>query len=340
MIDSSDSSDSPGIAISNVQFNGGSTTVFGSYSAASSTTVNGGSADLKNGSAALGALSMGTGGGTLTLEGSATATSLTESGGTLTGAGTLTVTGAATFTANSSTESGTGTTLVEGGASIATANSFSLTVSRTLELQGTSTVTGTTGGTIGLGTTGILKIDSGATFDDQSGTAGPGLTINGTAFTGPAVTTGVINDGTWQKTVGAGTTIINAAFSSTGTSSLAPAIVDVETGILDLAGGGLDTFTRYTGAGTIDFGGGTRTIDSSDSSDNGIAISNVQFNGGSTTVFGSYSAATSTTVTSGIADLKNGSAVLGALSMANGGGTLTLEGSATAASLTETSRAR
>ena len=180
-----------------------------------------------------------------------------ETSGTLTGAGALTVTGAATFTAGSSTESGTGTTLVEGGASIAAANSFSLTVSRTLELQGTSTVTGTTGGTIALGTTGILKIDSGATFNDESGTSGTGLSIGGTAFTGPAVTIGVINNGTWQKTVGAGTTTVNAAFSSTGTSSLAPAIVDVETGILDLAGGGLDTFTRYTGAGTIDFGGGT-----------------------------------------------------------------------------------
>jgi FecR-like protein/Big-like domain-containing protein len=314
------------IATANVQFTGGSTTVNGSYSAATGTTVTSGAADLKNGSAVLGALSMANGGGTLTLEGSATATSLTETSGTLTGAGLLTVTGGATFTANSSTESGTGTTLVEGGASIATPNSFSLTLSRTLELQGASTVTGTTGGSIGLGTSGTLKIDSGATFNDESGTAGAGLTINGTG------TSSVINDGTWEKTVGAGTTIVNAAFSSTGTSgSLAK--VDVETGTLDLAGGGSDTFTTYIGAGTIDFGGGTRTLDANSS----IATANVQFTGGSTTVNGSYSAATGTTVTSGAADLKDGSAVLGALSMANGGGTLTLEGSATATSLTETS---
>src|SRR6202000_2312682 len=104
-------------------------------------------------------------------------TSLTETSGTWTGAGLLTVTGGATFTANSSTESGTGTTLIEGGASIATSNSFGLTLSRTLELQGTSTVTGLTGGTIGLGASGTLKIDSGATFNDQSGTSGTGLTI-------------------------------------------------------------------------------------------------------------------------------------------------------------------
>ncbi len=88
-----------------------------------------------------------------------TMTSLFQSGGTLTGTGELTVTGAATFTANTSTESGAGTTLMEGGASIAASNSLSLTVSRTLELQGMSTVTGTTGGgTIALGTAGTLKM--------------------------------------------------------------------------------------------------------------------------------------------------------------------------------------
>ena len=135
------------------------------------------------------------------------------------------MTGAATFSANSSTESGAGTTLVEGGASITSGPGLSLTLSRTLELQGTSTVTGASNGTITLGTTGILKIDSGATFDDTSGTSGgAGLSITGSTFTGPPVTIGVINNGTWEKTLGSGTTTISAAFSSTGTV-ITPAIV-------------------------------------------------------------------------------------------------------------------
>ncbi len=146
----------------------------------------------------------------------------------MTGTGELTVTGAATFTANTSTESGTGTTLMEGGASIAASNSLSLTVSRTLELQGMSTVTGTTGGgTIALGTAGTLKIDSGATFDEASGgTIATDLTIAGT--------TGMVaNDGTFEKTVGTGATIINAAFVNTGISGNV-AHVQVATGTLTL----------------------------------------------------------------------------------------------------------
>ena len=252
-------------------------------------------------------------GGVLNLGAPMGVLALTQSGGTLSGSGTLTV-AAATLTASVSAESGTGTTLVEGGASITANNSLSMTLSRTLELQGTSTVTGANGGLIALGTTGILKIDSGATFNDESGTSGggvTGLTINGSTYTGPLI--GIVNAGTWEKTVGAGTTIISAAFSSTGTSGNL-ATVDVAAGILDLAGGGADVFTSYVGGGTIDFGGGTRTLDANSS----ISTSNVQFNGGSTTVNGSYNAATSTNVGGGSGDLKVATAGLGALSISSG----------------------
>ena len=130
---------------------------------------------------------------------------------------------------------------MEGGASIAASNSLSLTVSRTLELQGMSTVTGTAGGgTISaLGTAGTLKIDSGATFDEASGgTIATDLTIAGT--------TGMVaNDGTFEKTVGTGTTTISAAFSDTGTSGNL-ANVQVATGTLDLSGGGADVFASYS----------------------------------------------------------------------------------------------
>ena len=94
--------------------------------------------------------------------------------GTLTGTGELTVTGTATFNASTYTESGAGTTLVEGGASLTATNGLNMTInSRMLELQGTSTATGTTGGNITFFSAGQLRIDSGATFNDESSTPGP-----------------------------------------------------------------------------------------------------------------------------------------------------------------------
>ena len=241
----------------------------------------------------------------------ATAVSLTESGDTLpTGTGELTVTGAATFTANTSTESGTGTTLMEGGASIAASNSLSLTVSRTLELQGMSTVTGTTGGgTIALGTAGTLKIDSGATFDEASGgTIATDLTIAGT--------TGMVaNDGTFEKTVGTGATIINAAFVNTGISGNV-AHVQVATGTLDFTSSATesDTFTSYSGSGTIEFAGGTRTLDNN----SGITTSNVEVAGAMVTDNGTYNVSGSTTVSSGALNLDGTVIGLGAVSVSGG----------------------
>ena len=220
------------ITTSDVDFNGGTTTVNGTYNAGTSTTVSGGTGNLNVATAGLGAISLTTSGGTLNLEAAtATAASLAQSGGTLSGTGTLTVTGAATFNADSYAESGTGRTLVEGGASITANNSLSLTLSGTLELQGTSTVTGTSGGIIGLGTTGTLKLDSGAIFNDESGTSGTGLTISGTTGT-------VSNAGTWEKTSNTNTTTINTAFSNTGT-------VEVQTGTLDFNG-------NLTNSGTVE----------------------------------------------------------------------------------------
>ena len=268
------------------------------------------------------------GGGSFNIGASnATIASLTESNSTLTGSGTLTVSGAASFTANTSTESGTGTTLLQSGASFLLSNGFQLNLSRTLELQGTSTVTSATGGTFELGITGVLKIDSGAIFNDESGTNGAGLnglTINGSLGT-------VSNAGTWEKTIGTGTSVVNSLFNSTGTIGT-HANVQIATGTLDLAGGGTDVFTSYSGAGTIDFGGGTRTLDANSS----ITTSQVQFNGGSTTVNGSYNAGTSTSLNGGSADLQVAAAALGALTLGTSGGTLNLEAAAaTASSLTE-----
>ena len=147
-------------------------------------------------------------------------------------------------------------------------------------------------------------LESGATFNDESGTSSAGLTIGGTGT--------VTNDGTWEKTVGTNTSTISAAFSSTGTSSLNLANVEVATGTLDLTGGGADTYTSYSGAGTIEFGGGTRTLDVNSS----ITTANAEFSGGTTTINGTFSDPGTITLN---------------------GGTLSVAGAVTAGSLVQTS---
>src|SRR5438132_4831947 len=85
------------------------------------------------------------------------------------GAGTLTVSGLSTLSGGR--ESGSGTTIAQGGAAFSSTG-FSLDGGRTLQLGGTSTVTGTSaqiqlngGNDPG---SGILTIASGATFTDQT----------------------------------------------------------------------------------------------------------------------------------------------------------------------------
>ena len=264
-------------------------------------------------------------GGTFNI-GSSTASvaSLTESGGTLMGSGTLTVTGATNFSAGTSTESGTGKTIAQSGATFSTTNNLTLTVdARTLQLSGNSAVTGF-GGIINLNDSGQLIVASGALFDDQTTTGGT-FTVRSIAGTAGAVT----NLGTWQKSGSSSDSVVSVAFNSTGTDASHLATVNVETGTLTLSGGGTDTFTQYTGAGTIEFGGGTRTLDAASS-----ITAHTLFSGSeSTTVNGTYNAA-GTAVSGGTASLAGTVTGLGATTVS--GGTLNLNGaSTTAASLSQ-----
>ena len=130
--------------------------------------------------------------------------------------------------------------------------------------------------------------------------------------------------GTFTKSGSATTSTISAAFNNRGT-------VNVQSGTLNLSGGGTDVGASYTGAGTVNFSGGTRTLDAASS----IAAANATFSAGTTTVNGSYNVSGSTTVSGGTAALAGTVANLGnALNITSG--TLNVGGSnATTGALTQ-----
>ncbi len=239
---------------------------------------------------------------------------LTQSGGHLNGTGTLTVTGLSTLSgvSNYSTESGSGTTIAQGGAAFTVV--FGLDGGRTLQLGGASTATGA-GAAIDLNNinpniglsdagSGTLTIASGATFNDQ--TTGSGLTISAPnrGGTDTGVTAAVNNLGTFTKSGAATTSTISTLFNNSG-------IVNVTSGTLDLSGGGTDVGATYEGSGTVQFGGGTRTLDATSS-----ITGNALFSGGQTTVNGGVGTGLMT-VTGGTATF-NGTVTTGALTQSGG----------------------
>jgi hypothetical protein len=149
------------------------------------------------------------------------------------------------------------------------------------------------------------------------------LTIQSTDGSGS-----VHNSGIWWLKSDLGTTRQNVTVSFSTNGGIVS--VDHASTKLTLAGGGTDVNARYLGTGgTVEFGGGTRTIDSAST----ISTSNVIFTGGTTTLHGSYGVS-STTVSGGAANLLGASTSLGAVTIS--GGTLDLGGgSDTAASLTQ-----
>ena len=165
---------------------------------------------------------------------------------------------------------------------------------------------------------GTLTILSGATFTDA--TTG-GLTISATNRNGTdtGASAAVNNAGTFIKSGTATTSTISTLFNNSGT-------VDVESGTLNLTGGGADVGAVYQGPGTIEFGGGTRTLNAASS-----ITSNALFAGNATTVT-TVNGGVGTglmTVTAGTATF-NGAVSTGGLTQSggelNGSGTLTVTG--------------
>jgi hypothetical protein len=129
-------------------------------------------------------------------------------------------------------------------------------------------------------------------------------------------TAAVNNLGTLKKTGSATTSQINVAVNNSGT-------VDVASGTLRFSNGGTDVGATYQGAGTVEFGGGTRTLDSASK----ITAANVTFSGGQTTVNGSYNVATRTNVSGGTATVAGTLSSLGT-SLQISGGTLDIASAA------------
>ena len=126
----------------------------------------------------------------------------------------------------------------------------------------------------------------------------------------------VNNAGTFTKSGSAATSTISTLFNNTGT-------VDVQSGTLNLSGGGTDVGATYKGPGTVNFSGGTRTLDAASS-----ITGNATFSGGQTTVNGGTGTGL-LTVTGGTATF-NGAVTTGALTQTggelNGSGSLTVTG--------------
>jgi hypothetical protein len=146
------------------------------------------------------------------------------------------------------TESGTGTTIAQGGAAFSTA-SFSLDGGRTLQLGGISTATGTfvqielNGGSDP--GSGILTIGSGATFNDQTSSSGLNIVTQNEGGTDTGTTAVMNNLGTFTKSGSAVTSTISTTFNNSGT-------VNVQSGTLNLSGGGTDSGIFNVSSGTLD----------------------------------------------------------------------------------------
>ncbi len=210
-----------------VQFGGGTRTLDATSSITGNALFSGGQTTVNGG---VGTGLMTVTGGTATFNGTVTTGALTQSGGLLNGSGTLTVTGLSTLSgvSNYSTESGSGTTIAQGGATFS-GSLFGLDGGRTLQLGGASTATGA-GAAIDLNNinpsigssdagSGTLTIASGATFNDQ--TTGSGLTISAPSRGGTdtGVTAAVNNLGTFTKSGAATTSTISRCSTTAGSST-------------------------------------------------------------------------------------------------------------------------
>ncbi len=205
-----------------------------------------GSVVLEDGLNVTGTGALGLTGGTTTLDGAATLSNFAQSGGTFTGPGTLTVTGLTTWTGG--TMSGSGITNANGGMTVGDAGLYDQMFldQRTLNNAGTATIADEAS----YYPYGLL-LSSGATVDNEPGatfdfTTDASIGDGGGSPDGGAL----INEGTLSKTGGAGSSVINAAFTGGGGS------VDVQTGSLSLVGGSLGgTFSITADAGTFSLDG-------------------------------------------------------------------------------------
>jgi large repetitive protein len=313
------------VTTNSVSFSGGTANVEGVYNIAGTTLVSGGTANLRGTLTSLGN-TLNITGGTANLNGAnATVTTFTQSGGLLSGTGDLTVTGATSLSGGTMT--GSGSTITQGALTIS--GGIVLDAGRTLDVRGGASWTA---GIIDLNPllngapgSGSIVNRAGSTFTTSANSVMVALFVDDADNGEDALFT---NEGTFRKTGGTGATALTTAFDNSG-------LVDVQVGTLNLSNGGTHSGS-FSGAGTLQFGGGTHTLSAASS----VTTSNVTFAAGdvtfgTTNVAGEYNIAGTTRVEGGTANFTGTVTSLGsALNMT--GGTASFNGSnATVATFTQ-----
>src|SRR5215813_8555985 len=273
---------SPTLGNANLDVAGGSITVSGSFDNHANTLLS----------------SPGIPVGTLVLNGTSTMAGLQMNGGTIRGAGTLTVSGQATFSDTSI--DGPGVTVLQGSSAIVGFGALQIVGGRTVENRGSFSAQGQiifnefslNGMLSGLPRSGTFENSIGAVFNASQlsgvrATGGPSDQRPEYVFD---------NAGTFRKDTGLGfnETDISSFFKNTG-------LVDIQSGTLRLIGGSTSEGGRFTGAGTLKFGGSltTHLLDAATT----VSMANVEFQNGVTTLLGNYNVTGSTRLAGGSVNL-------------------------------------
>ncbi len=287
------------VTATKVIFSGATVNHAGGYTVTGETQVTGGTANLTGSVTNAGTLTIS--GGTLNM--SNTQGTLTTPSMALSGSGTLSGTSAVTV---SGTLAWTGGTM--SGAGVTNANS-TLTINGTAQkvlgrrLNNKTTGTWSDTGFFYLVTGGWLDNQAGATFTVQ----------NDEIFRWNGGSPHIDNEGTFIKSPGVGTTQVagSVAFNNAGT-------VDVQSGRLDLSGGGTSSGSFDATGAELEFGGGTHTLTGTSS----VTATKVIFSGATVNHAGGYTVTGETQVTGGTANLTGSVTNAGTLTIS--GGTLNM----------------
>jgi hypothetical protein len=237
-------------------------------------------------------------GGTLGFIQDVSFSTLSLNSGSLTSPSNIAVNGLLTW--NGGNLTGTGHTVANGGINLATNGGKTLD-GQTLDNVGIATWSGT----------GSITFFNGAVWNNPAGSI---LLVQNDATIGGASTGNSVfnNAGTFRKVTGTGTTAVSVFFNNTGT-------VDVQSGTVNMAGGGVNhsTYTAQAGA-TLQFGGGNQTLlNGSSVADAGnlaffgggintldpnatITVGgSLMFNGANNVVYGTLTVGGTTTITAG-----------------------------------------
>jgi uncharacterized repeat protein (TIGR01451 family) len=187
-------------------------------------------------------------GGTSTVNTGFSTPNFKQTGGTLAGSGNVTVSN--TFDWQGGTQTGLGTTVVNGPGSITGTSLSTLDSGRTLSIAGGSFV-------YNPGAGGGLAFTNGSTLTMSGGT----LDLQGdTAITADAASAINVSGGTVKKTAGS-RTLVGAALSLNGSSAIQPSAgTTIAFGNGGSIGGTSVTVDNSFGGATIEFAGGTTTL--------------------------------------------------------------------------------